>query len=117
MKSRNGFVSNSSSSSFMCVVPKETYDKYMETVIGDDLKCLKCIMESDAIEEQSFMGKTVVILTDYNDMGGYGRVCNALEELDKDDLDDPDMDTYESWDKLQSAMQEGPDSIVCDIDM
>jgi hypothetical protein len=65
MKTRNGFVSNSSSSSFIIIIGKETADKIIETLdpfVKETVEWLKV--------EEKLEGKTVYIFEGFSCDGG-----------------------------------------------
>ena len=49
MKTRTGFVSNSSTSSFVCVVAKADHEKAIATLTDEQRKAFKTTLETDKI--------------------------------------------------------------------
>jgi len=71
MKTRNGFVSNSSSSSFVIVAPKDIVDNVLKTLTPYEQEVAKYVQ----ICEKEFMGKMVTIFqgsTGNDDSWEYG---------------------------------------------
>lgn len=77
MKIRQGFVSNSSSSSFVQMTTKENHEKALEKLspIGK-----AAIMELACYEQ--FLGKDVVVISEYEDRDGNGSL--DIENFDVD---------------------------------
>lgn len=83
MKIRFGFVSNSSSSSFLAILPKEDYDKIVKSLgpVG------QAILEKVGTEKKKFAGKECVL--HYHVTGNYstfecmdgGAVIDRAQEL------------------------------------
>jgi hypothetical protein len=66
MKTRQGFVSNSSSSSFVILVEESTHEKVMEKLTEYQRAC----MEKLAGKPQNIFGRNVIVIGEATDMGG-----------------------------------------------
>ena len=110
MKVRIGFVSNSSSSSFVMVVDKDLYDK----VIQDCSKFMKAVAKCMSDGEEEVFGTKVVTFSNYCNMGGETRASYADpdEEPEEGEISQKDEDYYGSnpvyimWEKLQEMLHE-----------
>ena len=68
MKIRNGFVSNSSSSSFVVIVDKEAHDRAVEQL--KDHKYVEILKEIlSCIGKDKFLGRPVVVISGYDAHG------------------------------------------------
>ena len=101
MKTRNGFVSNSSSSSFVIVVPTETYDKVVATL--SDLE--KRMVKHMGSKSKTLFGKNISVISGVS--GNY----DSLEGFDPYDNDgEPDetteeFDVYGAWEDFVMALK------------
>ena len=91
MKIRNGFVSNSSSSSFVLVVKKDDYDKVYSDLSDDAKKVADACMEFKTI-----FGIDVAIFSDWCDNGGGG----SFDYIEVD----IEGDKYGAYDELQNKL-------------
>ena len=99
MKIRTGFVSNSSSSSFVLIVKKELHDKVFETLN----KYEKYVIEAVSHEATVF-GLPAIEIGDMTDMNGYSY---TFEDLDLDyDEDEEERSPYEAFGSYQSKVME-----------
>lgn len=88
MKIRNGFVSNSSSSSFVLVVSKREHDYVMKQLKSEDKnEFLKRIFKYADV--RTFLGQDVIVLTggSYDDYTVYGQLSSDDLEYDRDEFD------------------------------
>jgi hypothetical protein len=97
MKVRHGFVSNSSSSSFVLVTTKKHFDDVMSranewlkedefrNVLGDVIKTMG--------GTRKFAGQEIVVFSTYCDNGGGGTLENVSGEV------------YEAWEALSEELQ------------
>jgi hypothetical protein len=93
MKIRLGFVSNSSSSSFVLIVDKELHDKVRET-----LPPIVQEVVDFAMEEKVVFGRRMMVYHDLNTMGGYSYVWEDCP------IDWPEE---EEWPEVPSRWREG----------
>jgi len=106
MKTRNGFVSNSSSSSFIVMTSKENYDKVLA---GSD-SYIRAMMKGMSVSEHKFLGRDVVSFGIFNGMGGEGTldwICIDEEIPEDAEYNYPSC----AFDKFVKAL--GPD-VVCE---
>jgi hypothetical protein len=97
MKTRNGFVSNSSSSSFVVVIPTDIAETVLQTLTPYEQAVAKHVRLSD----KKFMGGKVAIFqgsTGNNDVWEYGFDF----EGDKSDEDN----TYDAWQTFLTKVKE-----------
>jgi len=89
MKVRNGFVSNSSSSSFFIACPKKVHDKALKTLHPYYQKWIK---EMLGLEEQMF-GKEKILVSSYH-------YCSEIHETIKWDKEyPPEAEEFDGWDE------------------
>ena len=80
MKTRNGFVSNSSSSSFVAIVEKSTFDKVLSMLEDErDKKVIKHVAN-----KESKFGRTLMTVNEYQDSGGFSNLFGGDEGSDFD---------------------------------
>lgn len=97
MKIRIGFVSNSSSSSFVLIVKKELHDKVFKTLD----KYEKYVIE-EVSHEATVLGLPAIEIGDMTDMSGYSY---TFEDLD-DEYEDEERSPYEAFGSYQSKVME-----------
>jgi hypothetical protein len=99
MKVRTGFVSNSSSSSFILIVDKDIFDKEFYEI---ELEPIKRLI-SELFELKTIFNKEVAIYKNMTNMGGHGlwdeEVEDAQCELREEDYEDDD-DYYDASEEL-----------------
>lgn len=112
MKIRQGFVSNSSSSSFIVVITKSVFDDALKLI--EDKRYVKVLKYISKPEKR--WGEKLVAIHEYTDTGGYSSIfgegdneCGLTdEELHRDETDDGDGDLFypsEALDELQNALE------------
>jgi hypothetical protein len=81
MKSRLGFVSNSSSSSFVIIVKKDAYERRLKEVHP----YVKAVIEAmHDKKEATFLGEKVVILGTWMDAGGGSNLSSDYLDIEFD---------------------------------
>ena len=97
MKFRKGFVSNSSSSSFVLVITKSAHERIMSRLHD----YVKAVIEEMEPKEDIFMGSDVLAFSTFSDQGGYGTFDDISPEYEGEipigEWDD-EMSPYEAWD-------------------
>jgi hypothetical protein len=102
MKTRNGFVSNSSSSSFVCVVRKEDHEKILSELSEKEKSLI-----SGLFKESSFAGIPVVLRGDLTDPGGCSVDINGNTSDDYEDDDDETANNrYEAEEKYEKVLRD-----------
>jgi len=85
MKTRLGFVSNSSTSSYVLFADKKFFDKTLE-----EFKDIKPIIDEykkgKYLKKIKFLGKDIMVMNDWTDAGGGGPEIE-IEEEDEDKLE------------------------------
>lgn len=97
MKTRHGFVSNSSSSSFVVIAPKDVVETVLKTLTPYEQAVAKHVQQGD----KKFMGGIVSIFqgsTGNNDVWEYGF------EFEGETSDDDN--TYDAWDTFLTKLKE-----------
>jgi hypothetical protein len=86
MKTRSGFVSNSSSSSFVIIAPEEAYKKVFSEMTEYERAVMDCVDK----HPESFFGKSVVVITgssgNYSCWDDFDSSEFVKEDEDEDDL-------------------------------
>jgi len=78
MKTRSGFVSNSSSSSFVAIVEKSVFEKALENLKDErDRKVIKHVAQ-----KQNKFGKTLMTVNEYSDSGGFSNLFGEGDDFD-----------------------------------
>jgi hypothetical protein len=86
MKVRIGFVSNSSSSSFVCAIKADSFNEKLKELNKLDQKILNHLFQKD-----SAFGQDVRTFSEY-DSHGYGSWEWAMDDFDWDDEEEDDKD-------------------------
>jgi len=92
MKIRQGFVSNSSSSSFVFVTTVENHNRVMATMSGD----VKTFLDNFPFEKGKFFGKDVVMFGDVCGNGEDGTLYWTMEDVRRE--------TLVKWDSIEDVM-------------
>lgn len=95
MKIRAGFVSNSSSSSFVMVVGKENHDKAFASLSEEDQEALK-----EIFSDEKWFGKEVVVSSK---CGGHEGFYISGAEYDNSPFD--------AYKKYQKEVEKNPDEV------
>lgn len=107
MKVRQGFVSNSSSSSFVILLDREIYDKVRPTLDPFD-----AFFVNEAFSSDKFLGKECLSfgemsVQDYSYWSDCG-MSELIEKAEENDIDIPEgyLSTGEVNDRVSKAMEE-----------
>lgn len=110
MKIRLGFVSNSSSSSFVIVTTKENHDKAMKELSAKEKKYVQAVLNEASEKKKLGAVEVIMISTRSSD---YGTIEQVRENQDlpvlAEDEDDP---LYEYWDKYLELVQKDEDNYI-----
>lgn len=100
MKTRQGFVSNSSSSSFIIVIPKEVHEKALEYLSDFE----KLVVKECVYDKGILFGRSIVAYDEWTDMNGYNNIEGT--EIENYDGDRYDGDLYDAMDKWKARVRE-----------
>ena len=115
MKIRNGFVSNSSSSSFVLITSKENYDATLSKA-SDYVKSIVEQLDKEFISIEKFLDKDVVVITGYCTMGGNNEFDYSSIDIDLKEGDE-DLSLYEIYqDFLNSILNNKKETIYINRD-
>jgi hypothetical protein len=96
MKIRDGFISNSSSSSFLLIAKKDHFNECVNKTENAD-KLIKQLKKSKFLKEDTVFGENIIVVQDFMTPGGGG----WWEEIE----DTEDNDTlYSAWEKLEKEL-------------
>lgn len=100
MKTRNGFVSNSSSSSYVLFANKKYFDATLKK-FNDIMPIIHEYKNERYLKKIKFLGKDIMVLSDWTDAGGGGPEIE-LEGIEDEDRIDKMWDRfYEFRDALE----------------
>lgn len=103
MKIRNGFVSNSSSSSFVVLTSIENHERAMEKLSEYERAVVDKIMY---VRKDQLFGKTVMV-GGYMDAHGY----SSLDDIEVDVEDDKDIGKFEAFDYYVGILEENKNEV------
>lgn len=107
MKIRQGFVSNSSASSFVIMTTKENHEK----VLADFHPTIQNYLNA-IVQEAEFLNRKIVYLADYEDMGGYSNT--DWREVDFEGREKV-VDEEEFYDENGDEVERNDDVISSDM--
>ena len=79
MKQRNGFVSNSSSSSFIFLVKEDVHNKVVATMSKEDQRIIEALFDCKIMRKITAFDLQLIEYATYVDMGG-GGTWDSFEE-------------------------------------
>ena len=103
MKTREGFVSNSSSSSFVLMSDKKHFYDILENY-KNVTPIIESLRKDKFIEELNFLGNDIVIIAEWTDPGGGGPLGYFEEDMIKEGKEMPNKlwdDFYNFKEKLK----------------
>lgn len=110
MKTRQRFVANSSSSSFLTITTKENHEWALQELHPYIVAVMKKVCS-----EGKFLGKDTVYVGDMTDMGGISCTFEYLDidydgEIPIDKWED-EMELWSACDKYRSKIKENPEEV------
>jgi hypothetical protein len=130
MKVREGHVSNSSTSSFVLMTTKENYERALAEADPYVRAVAKALVDKEA-SKQVFLGRKMVVFSEYSDQGGNGTFSwldieyekpkdkkkeDAEDEDEEEDEEDEEEneheDKYLAWEKFQEILKKKKDEVI-----
>ena len=116
MKIRNGFVSNSSSSSFLLITTIENHNHVMGQLTNYERAVIIAIMKTTENSKQSLFGREVVCLEEFSGESYYtiGELVleKKWEEFEEKECPDyPEDIRNNAWEKYQELVKEYPGEV------
>ena len=120
MKTRNGFVSNSSSSSFLIICPKQSFIDVCNKMHKFYIAWMK--QNIGRIEYEKFLGQDIVVINrtfsseDGGDLKGWnGKLPKGVEDYREDNYDSALFDNRAIWGNIVEFIQKNcKDAIIKD---
>ena len=105
MKIRNGFVSNSSSSSFILVTTQKVHDDVVAKMGKVEQTIIKALVKEEVITiKKGLGGPALMVLTTWSDAGGNDNFSDIIADANEVP-DNEEFDGYEVVDKYINAVK------------
>ena len=100
MRIHNGFISNSSSSSFILMTTKEIYDDILAKLGPIDQRIIRALEDKGVITTSVGTGlPDLVVLATWSDSGGNDNFTDVIQDaVIEAEIEDPDFDPYDILD-------------------